>query len=87
LPLLQDTIRGGRRIPSPNSKAWTDSIRGWWTTELRKLSIILLNAISAPSQINLFNACFALLCTPGLLLSNFFPNRNKHGDSRLRSAR
>ena len=80
LPILQDAIRGARRLPAPSSKAWTDSVKGWWASQLKKLSAVLLDAIAAPSELNLFNACFALLATPGLLLSTFFQNKCSHSD-------
>ena len=72
LPFLFKSIISARRIPSYATSTWKEATQTLWSRELARLALVFDDALRNPTPINLFNAVFSFICSPGTVLGPCF---------------
>jgi hypothetical protein len=74
-PQLIRCIQAARSIPVLPISEWKPAVASRWKTELDRLSTLFNTALTAPTQLALFNCLFAFVCAPGTVLGDCFDKR------------
>ena len=69
LPFVLQSCRDARLIPAVPPPLWKAAVLSSWELELSRLGVMIDNALTHPTDINLFNTLFALLNAPGTTLA------------------
>ena len=71
-PIVCKAIKDARRIPCSNPASWKPAVQNRWDIEMTRLSKLLNDTMLDPTPVNLFNATFNLLTSPGIVLAPNF---------------
>ena len=69
LPFVLQSCRDAREIPAMPPPLWKAAALTAWELELTRLGVMIDEALSQPTELNLFNALFSLLNAPGTTLA------------------